>query len=249
MSLNTRIKERREQLNLSRIELAEKIGVTPSAIANYENGISSPKVELLYKLFDALECDANYLYQDETKKLTYRDKATPEEFENIVKKYRSLDPFGQETVSIVLNRESERMKTISQHVDRIAELEPMLAQSATTIRMYAYMNKIASAGGSFYFEDIPTDTIEAPYCKGADFIIGVNGDSMEPDYHDGDKLYIQKAKDLSLGDVGIFTVWNECFVKELGERGLISKNPTYDDIPGTEDVRLIGRVLGKVETD
>ena len=58
MSFNSRIKERREQLHLTRNELAEKIGVTQSAISNYENAISSPKVELLYKLFDALKCDA-----------------------------------------------------------------------------------------------------------------------------------------------------------------------------------------------
>lgn len=36
MSLNSRIKERREDLKLTRIELANLIGVTPSAIANYE---------------------------------------------------------------------------------------------------------------------------------------------------------------------------------------------------------------------
>ena len=69
---------------------------------------------------------------------------------------------------------------------------------------------------------------------------------MEPDYHDGDKLYIQKTKRADpLENVGLFTVWNEFFVKELGERGLVSHNPAYDEIPGTEDVILIGRVLGR----
>ena len=85
MSFNSRIKERREQLHLTRNELAEKIGVTQSAISNYENAISSPKVELLYKLFDALKCDANYLYQDEMNALVYENTGTPEEFENIIK--------------------------------------------------------------------------------------------------------------------------------------------------------------------
>lgn len=42
MSINSRIKEIREELEMSRQELADKIGVTPSAIANYENGVSSP---------------------------------------------------------------------------------------------------------------------------------------------------------------------------------------------------------------
>lgn len=40
MSINSRIKERREELEMSRQELADKIGVTPSAIANYENGVN-----------------------------------------------------------------------------------------------------------------------------------------------------------------------------------------------------------------
>lgn len=82
---------------------------------------------------------------------------------------------------------------------------------------------------------------------GGDFIIGVNGDSMEPDYHDGDLLYVKKTECISHGDVGIFTIGNECFLKEYGENGLLSRNRDYDDIPGTEDVRLIGKVIGRVE--
>ena len=40
------------------------LGVTGSAIGNYETGVSSPKAEVLCRAFDALECDANYLFQD-----------------------------------------------------------------------------------------------------------------------------------------------------------------------------------------
>lgn len=108
MSLGSRIKERREQLNLSRNELAERIGVTSSAIANYENEISSPKIELMYKLFNALECDANYLHQDDMNALVYENTATPEEFENLVKKYRELDTHGKKMVDFALNEEWER---------------------------------------------------------------------------------------------------------------------------------------------
>lgn len=113
MSLGSRIKERREQLNLSRNELAERIGVTSSAIANYENEISSPKIELMYKLFNALGCDANYLHQDDMNALVYENAATPEEFENIVKKYRDLDPHGKKMVDFTLNEEWERSTAIA----------------------------------------------------------------------------------------------------------------------------------------
>lgn len=65
MSFSQRLKERREQVGLTQIELANMLGITKGAIGNYETGFSSPKADILYKLFDALDCDANYLFQDE----------------------------------------------------------------------------------------------------------------------------------------------------------------------------------------
>ena len=61
MSIGSRIKELRIRQNMTQEELARIIGVTKGAVANYENEISSPKSDLMYRLFDALECDANYL--------------------------------------------------------------------------------------------------------------------------------------------------------------------------------------------
>ena len=42
MEIGKQIRHRRTELNLSRSELANKIHVTPSAIANYENGVQTP---------------------------------------------------------------------------------------------------------------------------------------------------------------------------------------------------------------
>ena len=107
MSIGSRIKELRIKNEITQEELAKIIGVTKGAIANYENGVSSPKIDLMYKLFDALNCDANYLYQDDMREL-YKDKATPEEFDNIIKKYRVLDDHGREMVDFTLAKEYDR---------------------------------------------------------------------------------------------------------------------------------------------
>ena len=64
MKIGNQIRHRRTELNLSRGELANKIQVTPSAIANYENGISYPKPDILVALMNALEVDDNYLYRE-----------------------------------------------------------------------------------------------------------------------------------------------------------------------------------------
>ena len=44
--------------------MAEKLGITKSAIGNYENGVSSPKWDVLLKIFDVLKVEPNFLYQD-----------------------------------------------------------------------------------------------------------------------------------------------------------------------------------------
>lgn len=63
MSFGSRLRERREELGLKQSELGKMLGITGSAIGNYENGISSPKADILYQVFDVLKCDANYLFQ------------------------------------------------------------------------------------------------------------------------------------------------------------------------------------------
>ena len=64
MSFASRLRQARELSGLTQQELAEKLGVTKSAIGNYENGVSSPKWDVLLKIFDILQVEPNFLYQD-----------------------------------------------------------------------------------------------------------------------------------------------------------------------------------------
>ena len=64
MAFGDRIKARREELALSRPQLADRLGVTPSTVSNYETGVSFPKEEMMLRLFDCLETDPNTLFQD-----------------------------------------------------------------------------------------------------------------------------------------------------------------------------------------
>lgn len=254
MGIGYRIKEAREQLGLTQTELGQKVGVTGSAITNYEKETSHPKEQVIYKLMEVLDIDANYLFQDCMRVPPKKNDINLSEYEHI-KKYRDLDDDGRKNVDIALDRETNRVKALREAQKALADLKEHYAvdieyrtknDKATSLRLYTYLRKIACAGTGFTFDEIPTDQIAVPYMEGADFVIGVNGDSMEPDYHDGDKVYVKKSDSLNNGDIGIFTVGNTCFIKELGEEGLISHNKEYEDIPGTEDVRLIGKVIGKV---
>lgn len=108
MGFANRLKERREQLGLTQGEVALLLGITPGAVGNYENGVSTPKADILFKVFDALKCDANYLFQDEMKTLSVKDTVTPFEMEHLVKKYRELDTHGKKMVDFTLNEEYDR---------------------------------------------------------------------------------------------------------------------------------------------
>lgn len=111
MSFGSRIKERRTALGLSRQDLANALGVTTTAIGNYETDYSTPKIELLYKMFDILQCDANYLYQDDMKAISFRLSSDESE---LIECYRSLNA---ESKSLALNtvlylREREYMEDL-----------------------------------------------------------------------------------------------------------------------------------------
>ena len=78
MAFGDRIKARREELALSRPQLADRLGVTPSTVSNYETGVSFPKEEMMLRLFDCLETDPNTLFQDSFRRgadvLTQRER-------------------------------------------------------------------------------------------------------------------------------------------------------------------------------
>ena len=93
MSFGSRLKDRRESLAMKQSELAEVLDVTNSAISNYENGVSFPKADVLYKVFEALQCDANYLFQDEMGEMASSDLAGQSHLLDV---YAQLNGEGQE---------------------------------------------------------------------------------------------------------------------------------------------------------
>ena len=54
MSFRDQLKACREACGLTRAALAEQLGVSASAVGNYETGVSFPKEDVLLRLFDAL---------------------------------------------------------------------------------------------------------------------------------------------------------------------------------------------------
>ena len=261
-------------LNMRPQELAQKSGVNKASISQYMSGahapsnISSGKIGAVLGVnplwlmgFDVpMERNANKnsasvlynkLAQQGVDLSGHKGSSFSAEINenaiSLLEKFYSLDKSGQDVVMMVLDREIENIKKIKEQATQISELQ----KAILPCYMITYYQRVASAGsGEYLFDDLPTDLIEVPdtpLAHKADFVIGVNGNSMEPTYHDGDKVFVKKADEIPKGSIGVFLRGNECFVKELGVDRLISHNEEYGDIPASEDIRVVGLVIGKVE--
>lgn len=239
MKIGDVIKQLREEYNLSQTELAKRLNVGRSTIAMWENNDRVPSEDKKEEIADFFNIDMNYLYGKTDIKNSYIEQISQsfmcsiEEQEHI-KKYRSLDTHGKELVDMVLNKEYHRPK-------EFVQLMPPI--------IVPYYGEVASAGtGQFVFDDIPPEMIEIENCMEnmhVNFAIGVNGDSMEPTYSDGDTLLVKKQESINVGEIGIFMVDGEAFVKELGNGVLISHNKDYEDKKINENTICLGKVIGK----
>ncbi len=234
MSLAQNLKLARTRKGLKQEELAKLVGKSKNVISNWERGDNKPDADTLFDLCDILDVDANYLLGWENN----QNLSLSIQEQDHIKKYRSLDSLDKKAVDGLLDTLSNRR---SEQSKEFIQLEPPL--------LYPYYGHIASAGtGQFVFDDIPPEMIEVEnnhINMQADFAVGVNGDSMEPTYSDGDVLLIKKQHSLNKGDIGIFMIDGEAFVKEYAGDVLKSHNKAYPDILVSENTVCLGKVIGK----
>lgn len=83
----------------------------------------------------------------------------------------------------------------------------------------------------------------------ANYAVRVSGNSMEPEYYGGDIVLVETCPDVAIGEIGIFIVNDQGYIKQRGKDRLISLNPECDDVFIHEGdvVYCRGRVLGKAE--
>ena len=124
---------------------------------------------------------------------------------------------------------------------------------AESIIMKPFYIQPASAGtGAYLFDDIPAEWINVTknsISESSDFIIQVRGDSMLPNFHNNDKVFVKISPSIHEGEIGVFIMDGESYIKQMGRGELVSINPDYDNIKITSfsDCRCVGKVLGKIE--
>lgn len=241
MSFSERLKAQRESLGLTRGALAEQLGVSASAVGNYETGVSFPKEEVLLRLFNALQTEPNRLFCDS---FFARELPLSAAERELLEQYRSLSPVGRDTVRSVAD-------ALCDYRDELMS-ERRTAPEPRLIPLYA---SPAAAGFAAPVpdEDFTYLTADDSVPRGADFAVRIQGDSMQPVIQDGSIVYVNRDP-LADGDVGIFCVDGAMLCKQyhrdaLGMTYLFSLNRARADADvvlapsGGRSLACFGRVM------
>ena len=231
--LYRRLQKAMDIRGLRQVDLVEKTGISKSKLNMYVRGVHEPKHDNLYLLSKVLGVQEAWLmgYDVPMESDFVDDSELSEDELMMIGKYRELDYNGQGMVDLVLDLEWRKIHQLP------------LKDSVY------YAGKIAAAGPGVYTDGEEGEVIKVknkPYAKGV-FAVGVNGDSMEPEYYDGDEVYVQPTAELLFGEIGYWRIGSECFIKEYAPDGLRSKNPKYPLMKATPDMVLIGKVIGRVK--
>ncbi|HFI0162461.1 TPA: XRE family transcriptional regulator [Streptococcus suis] len=235
--IGQRIKDFRLSRNMTQKELAKRIGMGDTTIANYEKGFRSPKKDTLFDLADVFGVSIDDLFPQRTP-----TTAPNSIIEQISDKVVQLTEPNQKNVLRYSSELLDKQNTVAYSKNTVSELQ-------ATYFTYNYYDQPASAGTGQYLNDVKVETIELPIEADADFVVPIYGDSMEPEYHSGDYVFVKLSVDLSDGDIGVFAYNGEAYIKQLRitDQGayLHSLNPDYDNIPITADTdfRTIGEVV------
>ena len=221
----------RKEKHLSQPQLAELflrygIDIKAAAISKWEKNVTSPNVLQFFILCDILGItDINDAF----------DIAVEDNL------YAQLNDEGrkltQDYMSILLQTGKYTRK-------RPAKITPI-----RTLPFFS-QQPVAAGTGNFLDSDQPYEEIEVGdnVSDKADFGVRVSGDSMEPLYVNGQIIWIHKQDFLEEGDIGIFSLDGNAYVKKyhIAEDGieLISLNKKYAPIKVSRSSTL--KTFGKV---
>ena len=235
--IGNQIKTFRKSAGFTQDELAKRLNTTKQTISRYEKGDRKANQDMLFELCDIFGVSIDDFFPSQNEAL---QSPTTSPIQTI---YDQLEPPRQRKVITY----AEKLRDEQEKRRKAKKNE--VSEKVVQLYDYDYYDHAASAGTGQYLNDVRVERIELPVDVDADFVIPIKGDSMEPDYHDGDLVFIQTSVDLNDGVIGVFNYNGEAYIKQLvidkDQAYLHSLNPEYKDMPITPetDFRIIGEVV------
>lgn len=226
--IGDQISIRRKELGLSQAELAAQLTamglpVSNQAVSKWENGSTLPNARQFLAVCEALRIDD----------------------------IKGVFSGGGDGLLAGLDREGRRRALDYIQLLRDSGHFAIKREESPRLRSLPLYSLAVSAGTGQFLdgEDYEMVEVGAEVPEGANFGVRVAGDSMEPEFHDGQTVWVRQQRSLMTGEIGIFLYDGNAYLKQLVARGdsmaLHSLNPCYEDIIISPELPL--RVLGKVQ--
>lgn len=228
--IGTLLASHRKMQKLSQIELATKlqsfgIHVSNAAISSWEKDISVPNAHQFLALCQILDITDIY---------------------NEFIGYNPADPMAK------LNNVGK--EKVLEYISLLLLSEEFQKKESSVIpfkRNIKWSLHSSSAGVGEFMDDENFEIIEVgeEVPEKADFGLTLNGDSMEPCYHNNQAIWVQQTNSLLNGEIGIFCLDGMTYCKQLKNDKdgiyLVSLNSEYEPIKVMENssFKIFGRVL------
>ncbi|MDE7362962.1 MAG: hypothetical protein K2N38_13625 [Oscillospiraceae bacterium] len=247
--------------NLKIATIVRECGGAIGSIDGWKKG-AIPRSDIVAKLALRLNVSTDFLIlgnnskiklsNQENELLNYFADLSDEDKGRILGKAEALAELAAERAAKERAAEQhQKTKMIAALAD--AELEPENDELEQTEEFYIDLCSLpASAGSGVQLDEGFTEPMQikpTPIAERANYAVRVSGNSMEDTYYDGDIVLVETCPDVAIGEIGIFIVNDQGYIKQRGEDKLISLNPEAPDVPIHEGdvVYCRGRVLGKAE--
>ena len=196
--VGSRIAEARKQRGMNLALLAEMlqehgVDISKWAVAKWETGETVPNVYQFFAVCSALGLDESFA--------SFKKNYVPDLNEEGLRK---VAEYRKDLVATGNYKPTPKAYSYIRYIEMPIALMPAAAGTGNRLDDQEFYEMVS----------FPEDAVP----ENADVGIKVSGDSMEPVYHDGQVVWVQKCDTLSLGDVGIFIYEGNAFIKVFGEQ-------------------------------
>lgn len=218
----------------------KQLGFGNGAIKRFDT--NSPSIDKIISLSNFLNVSLDYLVIGNDN----ADALSAEE-SKLIDTFKKLSPLNR-------CRVIERTETLFElQTPAVQDGEEKLDEQETIFIEFSTL-RVSAGTGEPLIDDSYPDFIEvkkSDLAERANFAVKINGESMMPRFKDGDVVLVRSQPYVDFGEIGIFIIDGNGYIKERGSDRLVSINPEYDDIYFKEgqDIRCKGLVIGTLEED
>lgn len=230
-----------DKKNLKITPLVLECGGTKGVIGGWKKG-AVPNSDIVMKLSVRLNVPTDVLlFGKEKSSLTSELSADERE---LFKIYRGL--------SIENKARVRERATVLAELETPVTKEPEPEQETIFIE-YSTL-KVSAGTGEPLIDDTYHDFLKvkrSDLTEAANFAVQISGNSMLPRFKDKEWVLVRSQPDVEIGEIGIFIIDGNGYIKERAADRLVSINPEYDDIyfKENQDIKCKGLVIGTLESD